>query len=188
MSYCRWSSGDVYVYADVNDRKGEIRCCSCSLRFVSLPAGGVYDEPYPSFIARGPKEMLGHLKEHQAVGHKVPKYALTRLAAEAKERAKKPIKYPVHFQVSSMECKDGTVVATVMGAMPICGMHHSAHWRKALRMKKDENGYAHPRDENTLDPKQVTCVECKRLIKAGIAYSPYRRLKSGPVLKTSTTK
>jgi len=187
MAYCRWSDGDVYVYGDVNDRKGEIRCCSCELRFLAQPVGGVFEKPYPSFIAAGPKEMIAHLKEHEAVGQRVPKYAFTRLRKEAQARAKKPIRYPIHFLVRKMENIEGEIMETgFLGPMPICGYSTHAHFRKILGTKKSEDGHAHHRDETTINPKQVTCPECKSRLKAGLTALPYKGKKK-PSAQTSTT-
>jgi hypothetical protein len=164
MSYCRWSDGDVYVYSDVNDRKGEIRCCSCTLPFIAVRPGGVFETPYPSFIARGPKEMIEHLQEHVAVGHQVPTHAFTRLAEAAKA---KPPKHPVHFAVNKLENRKGEIINAI-APLPICGYNHNAHFRKLLGIRKSENGHAHPRDIITKAKKQVTCPECKRLTKLGL--------------------
>jgi hypothetical protein len=148
----------------------------------------VYESPYPDFIAKGPKEMIAHLREHEAIGHRVPKYAFTCLTKEAKILAAKPIKHPIHFLVSKLETITGEVIEPFTGSLPICGYHHNAHFRKLLRTKKSENGHAHHRDETTLDPKQVTCRECKIRIKAGLDFHPYGKKKSTKPLTTSTTK
>lgn len=186
MAYCRWSDGDVYVYRDTNDREGEIRCCSCELRFLAQPSGGCFEKPYPSFIAWGPKEMISHLKEHEAVGQRVPKYAYTRLRKEV-QKAKKPIKHPTHFLVSKLETCNGQVITSFLGSMPICGYKNNEDFRKILGLKKAENGHAHHRDETTADPKQVTCKECKARIKAGLTAVPYRKSALAP-MKSETKR
>ena len=103
MSYCRFSDGDVYLYAST---QGGIRCCWCSL-----------SEKVPSIFTKGDAEMselltnpdlanpckdcggegcdkcmipdnahfntydeaIEHLKEHQRKGDKVPSYAFEGL-------------------------------------------------------------------------------------------------------------
>ncbi len=166
MSYCRWSSGDCYVYSDVNDRAGEIRCCSCALPFVGLKndVGGVYEAPYPPFIARGPREMLRHLEEHRAVGHLVPEYAMKRLRKEA--RSWKPPKHPVHlatkWRTYTGGPHKGKRFKSHFGGEPLCGRSSTAHFRKLLGIPKGENGHAHHRDRVTSNKKAVTCKECKR--------------------------
>lgn len=182
MSYCRWSDGDVYVYKDVNDRKGEIRCCSCPLPFVAVRNGGIFETPWPSFIARGPKEMIDHLREHVTVGHQVPAFAFTRLAEAAKEP---PPKYPVHFAVNEMADKGGKLL-DCLGPMPICGYSYNAHFRKLLKIAKMENGHAHPRDVITKDKKKVTCPECKRLTKLG--HTAAYQKKPTPTSRKSKTR
>ena len=70
MAVCRFSETcDVYVYYDVG---GGIICCGCILsqrHAVNMP-----DE----------KAMTAHLKEHIAVGHKVPSEAFDRLESPTK--------------------------------------------------------------------------------------------------------
>lgn len=67
MSYCRWSrESDVYVYASAQ----AIVCCACSL-------GARTD-----FEAILRSEMLRHLKEHEAAGHRVSAEAVARLHEE----------------------------------------------------------------------------------------------------------
>lgn len=202
MSYCRWSDGDCYVYSDIHDRKGEIRCCSCSLPFAFVPKGGIYETPYPNFIAKGPLEMINHLKEHEAVGHRVPRYAFTGLRKEAKDA--KPLKYPVHCATSKIKMESGEIVESIVGLAPMCGYSTQAHARKLLGfrpdedidieftesegIKKSEDGYAHPRDELTRDPKQVTCPECKRRMKTGQVerYVPPSNISRKKRTRTST--
>lgn len=175
MSYARWSTrtpkglSHVYVYSDIHDRDGEIRCCSCSLPFESLmkgDCGGIYEHPTSPFIARGPKEMVAHLLEHRAVGHNVPERALKRLRAEA--RGWKPPKYPIHLAYTLYVATDGPDKGKTkklsFGARPRCGYHYNAHFRKMLRIKKSEKGHAHHRDQLTKNPKAVTCRECRRLM------------------------
>lgn len=60
MSYARFSDdSSVYVYADVG---GYVACCGCAL-------GDKWDFHSPS-------EIVEHLQEHVAAGHKVPAYLL----------------------------------------------------------------------------------------------------------------
>lgn len=174
MSYCRWSSGDCYVYRDAGDREGEIRCCSCTLPFVGIQndVGGVYEQPYPSFIARGPREMLFHLEEHIAVGHHVPDYAMKRLKREAR-RWKQP-KHPVHLATEWRTYTGGPqkgkrFKSSILGAGPLCGHKLSTYTRKLLGIPKSETGHAHHRDRVTPNKKLVTCKECKRRQKLPLA-------------------
>jgi hypothetical protein len=67
MAVCRfgWDGSDVYVYYDVN---GGICCCRCSLE-----NGAV-------LLFKTEKEMIAHLRVHEAAGHTVPKSAFAELA------------------------------------------------------------------------------------------------------------
>jgi len=166
MSYARKSDGDVYVYSDVHDRKGEIRCCDCSLLFASMPQGGRWEGPL-SFIADGPQEMLNHLREHQVVGHRVPQYAFKRLKKEA--ASFKPPKHPVHVRTNLLHTDKGENVDS-FGPFPLCGWIYGT----IGNYLKLPSGFAHPRDTLTQDPKQVTCKQCKKRMKAGLTalYEP----------------
>jgi len=117
MSYARKSDGDVYVYSDISDRKGEIRCCDCTLLLSMQPVGGVWEGSL-HFIAASPKDMVSHLKEHQAVGHRVPKYAFDRLKKEAKNPT---TTYPVHYGTHTLMRADGTIIDSMLGVLPLCG-------------------------------------------------------------------
>lgn len=112
MSYCRFSSGDVYMFAHIN---GGIECCSCGLAPLiptiwtkgtkALPEGDgrrkLFGETGPhedcngegckgcmmhdslSFPSR--TEAIDHLIDHMKHGHEVPLYAVTRLQEEIEE-------------------------------------------------------------------------------------------------------
>ena len=68
MSYARMGpDSDVYVYGSVN---GSYECCMCSL---SKQGGQSFDCI---------EEVLDHLKDHKAAGHKVPGYCIDRLVKE----------------------------------------------------------------------------------------------------------
>lgn len=67
MSYCR---GTVYIIKTIN---GRLECCGCSLADPKKLA---------SILVDGPTEMLEHIKEHEAVGQKVPFHAILRLRKE----------------------------------------------------------------------------------------------------------
>lgn len=68
MSYARFGQeSDVYVFSD-GDR---LHCVWC--RLCRAFESAVYAE-YP--------DMIAHLEEHRAAGHKVPDYALERLRQE----------------------------------------------------------------------------------------------------------
>jgi len=99
MSYCRFLSGDVYMYPDVS---GGITCCACSLsnRVKSIFTSGYENHPlfgtvsgcgdcagegcngcmmpgssnFPTY-----QEAIDHLHEHVAAGDKVPDYAFEGL-------------------------------------------------------------------------------------------------------------
>ena len=159
MSYARKSEGDVYVYGDISDRKGELRCCDCTLLLSMPPVGGVWEGSL-HFIAASHKDMIAHLKEHQAVGHRLPKYAFDRLKKEAKNPTPK---YPVHYGTHEFMKSDGSVGDSLLGTLPLCGyLHRYPH------LKENPVGYAHHRDAVTQDPKGVTCKHCKDRLKAGI--------------------
>lgn len=74
MSYCRFSDGDVYMYAQFD---GKIICCACKLTSAKDRWGNADD-----IMLNSSKEALNHLKEHIYAGHKVPKYATDRLKEE----------------------------------------------------------------------------------------------------------
>lgn len=70
MSYARKADGasDVYIV-----RTGTLLVClECSLL-----------HPAYSFVAENPGEMVEHLAEHRAHGHRVPEPTIERLVAEA---------------------------------------------------------------------------------------------------------
>lgn len=71
MSYARFSDdySDVYVYLDVN---GYLRCCACLL-----------DGPNKSEAFFTTADMLAHLAQHVAAGHKVPEGCIDGLNDEA---------------------------------------------------------------------------------------------------------
>lgn len=96
MSYCRFSSGDVYMYSHVG---GFIECCACSLAPVEptnmsglAAALGLNREDSPElfedFDMNGSlqfdtrSEALAHLTAHREAGHKVPEYAFELLNKE----------------------------------------------------------------------------------------------------------
>lgn len=74
MSYCRWSSGDVYMFHHCD---GYICCCGCCLN--PVPEDGVFPED-ATFTTRS--KAVAHLAEHKAAGHVVPEYACTELLDE----------------------------------------------------------------------------------------------------------
>ena len=73
MSYCRFSDGDVYMYATFDDK---IVCCTCRLNQKNKW------DMHPNTILNSSEEALEHLKEHIKAEHKVPKYAIDRLREE----------------------------------------------------------------------------------------------------------
>ncbi len=76
MSYCRFSEGDVYVFATAG--RGGWSCCSCQLDLVAW------------FAKRS--EMIAHLEEHEAAGHDTGEAIpmLRRELAEAGETEFRP--------------------------------------------------------------------------------------------------
>lgn len=69
MAICRFSpSSDVFVTEDVS----LLECCACKLN-----NRAIYSTPLRS-------EMIHHLKEHLAAGHKVPPEAFVELAKPSK--------------------------------------------------------------------------------------------------------
>ena len=108
MSYCRFSSGDVYMYSHV---AGFIECCACSLA-PTEPANmgdlaavlGVEQSEAPElfedFEMNGSlqfntrSEALTHLQQHRDAGHKVPEYAFERLRKELEEEGENIPVYP----------------------------------------------------------------------------------------------
>lgn len=55
MSYCRFSAGDVYVYATGLEARGGWTCCCCLLD--------------GDFVAATRSEMIAHLEAHDRQGH-----------------------------------------------------------------------------------------------------------------------
>lgn len=151
MAVVRWGrDSDVYVYKDVTCRKGEWMCCGCKIATAVLPRHrGLWSGSF-SFIAESAEAMIAHLQDHAAIGHKVPKHAITRLRKEAP-----PPKYPVHLG------KYPKGVARILGAQPACGTDFSAHFPDT-----SVKGRAHPRDEVTFNRKRVTCRHFRRLMRA----------------------
>ena len=111
MSYCRFSSGDVYLYPSIY---GGIECCACRLADLvptiftkGLPEDSprlklfnmVPNTPCEHCNGDGCKKcmMFGsttffsrsdaikHLEEHRKVGHKVPEHAFEYLREEMEE-------------------------------------------------------------------------------------------------------
>lgn len=99
MSYCRFSSGDVYMYSHAG---GFVECCVCLLAPVEpsnmSDLAEVLDmdkeehpELFEDFDMNGSlqfntrTEALEHLEAHRAAGHKVPEYAFERLRKELEE-------------------------------------------------------------------------------------------------------
>lgn len=99
MSYCRFSSGDVYMYPHA---AGFVECCACSLAPTEpanmsdlAEAMGMTEEDAPElfedFQMNGSlqfntrSEALEHLQVHRDAGHKVPEYAFERLRKELEE-------------------------------------------------------------------------------------------------------
>lgn len=78
MSYCRFSEdSEVYVYHSVN---GRFICCGCCL-MEPVGAGLVqYERSY-----RTREQLIEHLKQHIAAGHKVPAHAIARIEQEQRE-------------------------------------------------------------------------------------------------------
>lgn len=73
MAYARFGDSDVYVFLSV---WGYLDCCNCAL----LPE----DEKRPNgFMSTD--EMVAHLKEHQAAGHRVNQETFDRLIADKAE-------------------------------------------------------------------------------------------------------
>ena len=83
MAYCRFSEGDVYLYATKRDGTG-FECCWCHLAMVADADG---DEWWDSITLSSRTEALAHLREHQKAGHAVPVSAIARLEAEIEGEA-----------------------------------------------------------------------------------------------------
>lgn len=99
MSYCRFSSGDVYMYPHA---AGFIECCACSFAppepanmgdLAALLGADENESPelFEDFEINGSlqfntrSEALAHLQQHRDAGHKVPEYAFERLRKELDE-------------------------------------------------------------------------------------------------------
>ena len=70
MSYCRWSTSDIYLYP--NQEEKCITCYQCQL-----------DEENPTninFFTR--EEAIAHVEKHLAFGDNIPEYVLERLKTE----------------------------------------------------------------------------------------------------------
>lgn len=77
MSYCRFGSGDVYVYVSCT---GTLECCACALNEVQG------DEIFPrTFHALTTEEMIKHLWKHLDAGHLIPGYTFDGLREDHKE-------------------------------------------------------------------------------------------------------
>jgi hypothetical protein len=73
VSYCRWNSGDLYIYADVH---GGITCCGCKLLRPS--DGGDWQD----FNCATRSEMIAHIEQHRIAGHRVLNDVITLLREE----------------------------------------------------------------------------------------------------------
>lgn len=104
MSYCRFSEGDVYMYAS---SEGGIECCACRLaplvKTIFTEGGDIlpfgYIEPcdchgtgcdrcimHGSLTLETKQEALAHLLEHREAGHLFPQDAIDRLQDEIRSR------------------------------------------------------------------------------------------------------
>jgi len=104
MSYCRFLSGDVYMYADVS---GGITCCACSLSdsVKTIFTSGYENHPLFGTVSgcsdcagegcdgcmmsgnsnfKTYQESIDHLHAHVDVGDKVPEYAFEGLISDMK--------------------------------------------------------------------------------------------------------
>lgn len=107
MSYCRFSDGDVYLYAHVD---GGYECCACALQplvptiFTNPLPGDAFAQlcgaTEPCEVCHGEfngctacgmhdtirfptrQKALDHLQEHRDAGHTVPQYAFDTLRDE----------------------------------------------------------------------------------------------------------
>jgi len=126
MSYCRFISGDVYMYPDV---RGGITCCACRLadRVKTIFTPGALEESpeddprrewaanictkckdgcdacmmYGNMHFETYEEALKHLEEHKAAGHKVPSYAFEGIKRDMEER--RPLK-PLLCKCGAIAC------------------------------------------------------------------------------------
>ena len=74
MAYARFAPDcDVYVFAG-GPAGFALECCACSL---VVPSG--------SFCAKSTDEMVKHLRDHQAAGHKVPEDTFKAMLADQAE-------------------------------------------------------------------------------------------------------
>lgn len=78
MSYCRFGSGDVYLYHDVG---GYLCCCAC--RFHKETIRGY--RAFGNVELKSRTQALQHLHVHRRAGHRVPQYAFERLEREIRE-------------------------------------------------------------------------------------------------------
>jgi hypothetical protein len=77
VSYCRFSSGDVYVFLSCT---GVLECCACWLNERED------DELFPaSFYALTTEKMIKHLWKHLDAGHEIPGYTFDGLRRDYKE-------------------------------------------------------------------------------------------------------
>lgn len=80
MSYCRFSEGDVYMLAIVDDER--LWCYACSLASMVPTVGG--SEIHDNIPFNTPEDALAHLETHRDKGHIVPEHAFIRLRREIK--------------------------------------------------------------------------------------------------------
>jgi len=72
VSYVRFSEDShVYVFATIQGGAHMAECCGCLL--IPRDDEGEATAPWPQYD--NPWGITDHLREHQAVGHKVPDYA-----------------------------------------------------------------------------------------------------------------
>jgi len=76
MAYCRFArNSDLYLFADTS---GGLTCCGCQL--VSPPGTNG-----KSFRCGTRSEMIGHIEDHRAAGHRIEQGVVEELREELAE-------------------------------------------------------------------------------------------------------
>lgn len=76
MSYARFSEGDIYIFLSI---EGTLECCGCYLTGPGF---------FGHFDCATTDEMLAHIEEHRAAGHKIPERCVPQLIADRVENDK----------------------------------------------------------------------------------------------------
>jgi hypothetical protein len=88
MSYCRFSEADAYIFSNGD---GYYECQWCRLKPLpprDLGGGHTLGLGFDSHWVKTAAEMLAHVAEHRAAGHRIPESVDEELRSEELEAAR----------------------------------------------------------------------------------------------------